>query len=1543
MPNAARESSRQSTFWAKQYVREEKELLDLLFFSWYLQPPSGADVKALLECINSVEWGTKQACASFWDGEAQSIGREVSCIFVAISIEALSIETIVTQDFAIPLSSQRLPVSESLLAPDTLMTIHKAIVDLAEAFPAPTSPLLMAWSFLLSRLTDSIPRGEVAREYNDFITVLLPTASNPQPIWQRLLSHSLTSCFSCILSCLPPPTATSSNMLGLLSVYRSLLALLPSMVSLAFLDQDHLALATDCAVKMYGHQEAGPLRSQFWGLDQQEENLLVESERELLDFHARRFPFQPASMLQLLRALSLPEAGDSNENRCGDTASAFLRSLPYLCCVVGSSSSMDRSYEISTGDSTMLQVVKSGKGMQITKSVWAPQYTQGRVVSTGAGREMVVQLDFTQMGWDGWNWIDDLLEDYAGTGRSHARGSQRASVSSTDPFLDQPMARESPRLHFEESDQQEQAVADALDLLSRDLVNRPANEDNHVEQRAHTLFAVLEKALSGKGARPRLITAAALTALTALLPSYPGLIWSLFRLHASTLFLSQRSFKSSAVSGGSALLRADKSAGSFGPTTSLLDMIEALLLEAQRSASADQKEHRQLKTEVLSQVMRWVNDEIWSAGWQGWKYVEGHQRWELGTRLCRLWTSVVYDASLVTGGDLRDASAPLIDSLLEDAASANSNAAIAPLVNLLHSSTQGVLVAQRAGRVLEAACVEVCARAAMSLTSQLLILRSQRSSVTSLLEVLLFEQNASQTTSNRILPDPLAALVSCTLDAQSYDCQTSILAAQTLSALISVPSSNDASTQFFSLLPSFTNPIQQLHSLLESAVDHSLDDNLRIAIWTFIDAMIQSQPALAMWLITGKLRAGTAGDSDKPDLQKTVLGTVMDLLFDTDAATSLELEAAIFRTLDNAWRHIADYPDSFDMLRSEDKFWTLVLNRATSSQVAKTPFPDVKSLLKTTAESRDTYIESSEALCHSIMARVYAIRLMTTDIEYSSHFSKMTCKAADAVGKLLGNKEKLLVASLSAVSISGVAELHSNVESYLSKTFPGFALNSCRHAAASSFPALDVLRPLGKAYVYDVPLAIMKTQPMADGLQLSPYLLQCLNIDWSFIDTQVTAARAWQALLATSYEAQIKRESSASAVLQPALACATAIADKCKEERQSGEIAASVHESRLQMLVSFVEICTRDKSFTYEQALQALNSVAALLNHDSLHPNDALQGLVKAAYHRPLLSALYLLLTHIKNSNPASSNESKSATSQSGIAIDAVLQFGLHGVRSLVLAIQSDSETPAAQSDLGLFIAVLQRAISLPISPSPRIWLLYCQEVNLYHLIFSFLSSTPSAYVANEQGSSARHLFTLCLAMAAHPQAAERLALEGVLALIYTNPLSTEIEAGQILPVDKSGKGERNDSHRIWCLMLALLSRMAAALANSDTFLNEVCGLVRYYAAQLILPLQWTMEDTLYLAVIEEMEALVGLIAILIARAPDNAASQLLVKQVLYLLNSVVYCLQHPNTLAASIEPLSHSEQEWLEQASKELSGETSIQHFSEKPVIGSIVQVFAR
>ena len=161
------------------------------------------------------------------------------------------------------------------------------------------------------------------------------------------------------------------------------------------------------------------------------------------------------------------------------------------------------------------------------------------------------------------------------------------------------------------------------------------------------MLSVLEKALSIQPT-PVSVSVPATQILQALLGSYPSQVWHFLR--ASGVLIPLAASGSSAPSWGSKpsaatsrfYLAQDRNRGSYEQTLSTIELVGALIRQAQTSTLVDTAAQSELKSDVLVRSFRWIIDSIWTS-FGSWRFIDVRQKYALGSDIVGLLLSVLSD------------------------------------------------------------------------------------------------------------------------------------------------------------------------------------------------------------------------------------------------------------------------------------------------------------------------------------------------------------------------------------------------------------------------------------------------------------------------------------------------------------------------------------------------------------------------------------------------------------------------------------------------------------------------------------------------------------------------------------------------------------------------------------------------------------------------------------------------------------------------------------------------------------------------------------
>lgn len=1113
--------------FSKQFLREQSAWLDMLFLWWYKHPATGPQCASLLTTIHQTEFGNKQAHMGFWDPEATHQAKVVKHAFVLVSLVALNLESFATTDgstsTAIPYQSQALPDQIELLHPDTLKAVHAQVISLAQGFADFSAPLVLGWSHILCCLTEGLQASQepVKSEYAQFVDEL---TQGDQPLWQRLLSHVLPRLFACLSATLSIALTSTPEPLGALSVLRTPLAILPTMVELSFLPEPHLIAMNDFAVQLFSHPEAQILRHQFWAnklsIDGGEDAAMLTPAQDLLtigqerafDFHARRFPLHPLPFLRLLRGLS-----GSPQSAEAEWATLSLRQLPCITCLVPTSPIM-RPYDIDPSDSQRI-VVAHPNGLRISKSVVLPVGTSGWLLSEINGPKAVARFELPEDGWNAWLWIQDVLEQYASTylvnstSRSQQHQTPKKRAAPHDPFSTD--SSNVPAIEFDSDKDADHAAAAALDLLAKDMLRDASSlkSPKAAQDCANMLFAVLEKALFTKAQG---VSAAALRALKALLPAYPGMVWSLIRAGKADLFTV--GLGSRASRGGTALLAADRSSGTYDSLFALLNLVQALVEETRLTVVDD--DYLQVKAEVLSHAFTWLLEEVLTAGFGSWRFQDGKARWQLAKLLLDVFATVAEDALLGDHGHLGGAAEILLSPLLTECTSSNGDC-IMPIIGILAAAYDGIVTGIKAA--VDAGVCRSALRCSLQLILQLLFLRKHRMpQKPSLLERALISTAIHSSKPGRSTSRaPIATLFACCLNTTALHFSISELAAQVLTTVaLFVTDFRHTSLGMQTLTPIFSNPEEQSHQLFNVANDSHAPITLRIAVWQLMTALMDTQPAVTMLFALGRLGPPDAeikidkSSAVTPSQHTNNVRRSVEVVKSADELPP-EILQAVLSFIESTWERVQDFPAVMQPLRDDEDLWKVIIRLSTS------PIPPA---IASTEEPDSVWVdEAATGQCYRTLARATATRLVCADLTARLDSNAQNANNAPSFALLLPilkQSDQLSGAYLPTLTNDADIPLHADLQVLLKARFPSFDFASVRRASPLGRSSVNVQRKVGTSYLYDAELATRRmrscTNVEYDADEILEQLLQ-INLNWSFIDSQLAVTRAWKDLLGTAY------------------------------------------------------------------------------------------------------------------------------------------------------------------------------------------------------------------------------------------------------------------------------------------------------------------------------------------------------------------------------------------------------------------------------------------
>lgn len=153
--------------------------------------------------------------------------------------------------------------------------------------------------------------------------------------------------------------------------------------------------------------------------------------------------------------------------------------------------------------------------------------------------------------------------------------------------------------------------------------------------------------------------------------------------------------------------------------------------------------------------------------------------------------------------------------------------------------------------------------------------------------------------------------------------------------------------------------------------------------------------------------------------------------------------------------------------------------------------------------------------------------------------------------------------------------------------------------------------------------------------------------------------------------------------------------------------------------------------------------------------------------------------------------------------------------------------------DLSLLLTFFTEIVRTNASLSPESWIPILDQSRLIENLGTIFSQ--SLLIPSIPLTIAEQILELFLALSKDPLVVELLAVNGIVSYFSNNCFSETIVEGKM---DSYCNYEQNPSHKIWCLMLSIISNMLLHLGHSSQFIEEVYGFIKLYQNQILRSLK---------------------------------------------------------------------------------------------------------
>ncbi|KAI0340825.1 hypothetical protein BDW22DRAFT_1397822 [Trametopsis cervina] len=921
IPNHLVSDVRKATQWAKQNVKEQLILLELLFWSmWDYTACDGPLVVKVYETAYATNMGSRQAYSTLLlDEECSQVLQDMAALWIQVTIEVLELERVADpHELKLALG----PTEKQIYwnSPESLSRIHELVTSHADSQFACT---YVAWAFFLSQFVASCTSiKEVPHPYRAFFESIVPAvdrsysktreathvlmagaALQQEAGLLHLLLTLLTNSpvFVTSLAWKTGSMVTDPNAIAYRSVFKGLLIAIVELVPVELIPE--FDILVEIWIALFGRSErksiAG-ISTQFWQADW---NIGI-ARKAIFDVARARFPIQPKPLIRLLRAMTaagfldtdplssvnqVPEVFSPLDEKeiCGqhvfqylDQLSTFTQAIPISACS-GPHAQYEKLPErmISSSASTGLTYTNL-RPLKLPGGSTLPARSIGRLLNGNGGDLAVVAWQHEHSGW---KVLLEILTDYVNRRRKVGNGGSYQDVDFGRRHTTQIQALTLEDIGVDMGPAGDDLlVTDILDLVRSLVQDNPelaiqllrsletgdtVVSHSMLETEAPDLVQlttlILEDALSRYNPTHRhppctqLITSA-MSVLSAL---------TVLPQYSSRVWLYIRStaslFGSERTIGfTSAVLAAERLTGKYTMTLALLNLVQQLFNEAASSVLSvlqDNQRLHQVKEEVLLRATRFVHSEIW-VEYTAWKYAQLGDRFEIGRRVATFYSSVLkHSPPIYKDAPFATLSQAIVGVLVTQA----TTSAINPLVTSLTSASP-VLANLHATRRLGDA-----RRLVYMLESHLILIRIllvSKHKVASSTRLCLLEQALSMRVSGGLYQstaakaDPIDALASYAKE-RGMGAIIPVVAMQVLLSLcLSFSSAQDSSP---TIIAHLSDPEATVASMARIVMHPYEDPLLRRAVWNFIILVVDKEPALAGLFVSGRFRTPSVKGKEK--------------------------------------------------------------------------------------------------------------------------------------------------------------------------------------------------------------------------------------------------------------------------------------------------------------------------------------------------------------------------------------------------------------------------------------------------------------------------------------------------------------------------------------------------------------------------------------------------------------------------------------------------------------------------------------------------------
>ena len=1428
--SVATDSIARKNLWIRQYLLEQKALVQTLFVMHY-RGCHATRAFQILKKLKDYKFGRNQVHRYEFNAESRDLEDQVHHLCMLVGVEMLNLEGILEQWSFLENGADR---KDFCQLPSLVLDFQNDIIQSYMENPEPISLLQMAWAAYLGCIKNKLEQEEyrVPTSYDAVVdlcqtknmgAILAVRATNRGNIFEQLLKDLHGDLYS-----LNEPEAV-----GYKAVLRGFMIALDTGLGVSRFYQDSYTILI-CVEKIY---ENNPMMSgAFW-----EEDINIESRRGLLSFARNIFPWKFRPLIRTLTSMV-------SSAFTAKSIAKYFNEMPALCLLISADDT--RVQQVLHNNTLLCRALEDLNCEEYSRQfpLVVSQGTDGVGVADNKERGInVVQFDRK---FNGWQYMLCILDAFV-MGRDESALFLADERRNTIDALDLDYAAEKD---IEGAVGITRKAADLLNLFQKVMSFSPETceyimagirGDQHPDSEVFNLiFNVLTKAISLSQPPIDLVTNC-LHAITALLKTNPQDIWFL---------LGDTDWISGEASSMIQMLNKEQRTGRYSVSKAYLLLVKQMVLESQRD-----NQSRSVKEDILLGVFTFVHRKIFIQ-FDGWIYMDLVEKFEIGKMVLDIYIAVLRD--MTSQGQLMQF---LWKTFIDEAETYQ----VVPLMNIIGGGKEKFNdLSNRRGERARVMYEEMLLSAFDCSMNFLFRWRATGKKTVSPFEKVLLTYPYG--TNHLELSHYIAYYVTYTQNGRVAKAATELLTILcSVAGQIQVSGKTGRSGMGF--IGYFGHTAYDLAAHISRTLKmNEADEDLQIAMWNFVAEIMDHQgPFATVLLHSGGAHFGLGKKTEKElkeNLQdeppESLISAIMFVLRNIKAFHQYRpaVLAGALKLLARLWRHGDQHRSAIRLLRSTSGFWdglSDIFDLELSLKEQRSVEPLIAYLNQgcfyVDLELNSEYVR----LCHEYCILSHVFSLFATDImrecspSNTDHplLSKIKAIARDkdqTFWKIIVNPkwldERLLTNLLNVLEEDNGVSLADFVSvQYLTNS--------------------GVAARFGYQYRYDVDLLEMKCNfastldAMEDdeALSFTPPSMACrLNLMFSIKHAQQLAISGWcdfLKTLASILGQKIWQDTGRTSQDKMLYVEAERLARKLSQEKTMDLTDICGHSEFAELVLclidAWIKACqsTPNKKCEIGRITELLSILIKSIPFVATEVVDSKGKLINGGVYVAIYSSILRLLQVLDPQDIASvpvdyAREIKDDLKALLVSISQVL-------RICFIAVLAQSYEGSIQVLETLMAVLTQTVRKLRGQTEEGFWLYPIKDNNIVKLSIQVLLTVFSNMVeknasdkqivvaaSSDDGILVETILYTLLTLTLSPLASEHVAVNDVAMHFTKNPLTPYYKLADAIQPYTSTK-ERNGAQLAWCSMLNVVCALLRQMGDSRDFLQQIVNFLRMYSQRI--------------------------------------------------------------------------------------------------------------